>query len=62
VSKTGISDTVEDKAYEYWFGEAIPKDMPITLHGITQGVVFGLLDNLGYFVSLKVELRIHPVC
>ena len=48
-----------DKAYEYWFGEAVPKAMPTTLHGITQGVIFALLDELGYFISLEVELRIH---
>ena len=50
----------QDKAYEYWFGEAVPKGMPTTLHGTTQGVVFTLLDELGYFTSLEVELRIHP--
>jgi Uma2 family endonuclease len=49
-----------DKAYEYWFGEAVPKAIPTTLHGITQGVVCALLDDLGYFMSLEVELRIHP--
>jgi len=49
-----------DKAYEYWFGEAVPKAMPNTLHGITQQAVSVLLDDLGYFTSLEVELRIHP--
>ncbi len=49
-----------DKAYEYWFGEAVPKAMPTTLHGTTQQVVSVLLDDLGYFTSLEVELRIHP--
>ena len=49
----------QDKAYEYWFGEAVPKAMPTILHGITQKTVCLLLDSLGYFTSPEVDLHIH---
>ena len=50
----------QDKAYEYWFGEAVPKASPTILHGVTQQTVCFLLDGLGYFTSVEVDLHIHP--
>ena len=50
----------QDKAYEYWFGEAVPKAMPTLRHGITQQTVSSLLRSFGYFTSVEVDLHIHP--
>ena len=50
----------QDTAYEYWFGDAVPKAMPTTLHGVTQKTVCFLLDDLGFFTSTEVDLHIHP--
>ncbi len=50
----------QDTAYEYWFGEAVPKAMPTSLHGITQKTVCFLLDDLGFFTSTEVDLHICP--
>ncbi len=50
----------QDTAYEYWFGEAVPKAMPTLRHGITQQTVCSLLIELGYYVSVEVDLHIHP--
>ena len=50
----------QDKAYEFWFGEAVPKAMPTLRHGITQKTVCSLLDGLGYFTSTEVNLHIDP--
>jgi len=30
----------EKPYYEYWFGEAIQKSVPTSLHGIAEGVLF----------------------
>jgi Uma2 family endonuclease len=50
----------QDKAYDYWFGEVIPKAMPTLRHGITQKTVCSLLDGFGYFTCVEVDLHIHP--
>ncbi len=50
----------QDTAYEYWFGEARPKSMPTTLHGIAQKTVTNLLDQLSYFTATEVDLHIDP--
>lgn len=50
----------QDTAYEYWFGEAVPKAMPTTLHAITQQTVSFLLLELGYYTGVEVDLHIHP--
>lgn len=38
----------QDTAYEYWFGEAVPKAMPPLRHSITQQTVCSLLIELDY--------------
>ncbi|MBV9937959.1 MAG: Uma2 family endonuclease, partial [Acidobacteriaceae bacterium] len=50
----------QDTAYEYWFGEAVPKAMPTSLHAITQQTVSFLLLELGYYTGVEVDLHIHP--
>jgi Uma2 family endonuclease len=50
----------EKPYYEYWFGEAIQKSVPTSLHGITQGSVFMLIASKGSKVSCEVKLRISP--
>jgi Uma2 family endonuclease len=50
----------QDTAYEYWFGEAVPKAMPSILHGITQQMTSFLLLELGYYTGVEVDLHIHP--
>jgi Uma2 family endonuclease len=53
-----------DRAYEYWYGEAIPKGMPTWIHGFLQALLLKLLDGAGYKPGGDVELRIvsdaHP--
>jgi Uma2 family endonuclease len=44
--------------YEYWFGEAIQKSMPTSLHGVTQGVLFMMLITRGWRASCEVKLKI----
>lgn len=46
--------------WEYWFGEAIRKGMPTTLHGIMQFVLMLLFDRAGYHVTSEVDLRMDP--
>jgi len=48
----------QDTAYEYWFGEAVPKPMPSSVHGITQGIVFTILREAGYYTGTEVDLHI----
>lgn len=47
-------------AYEYWFGEAVQKSMPTTLHGIVQFLIATLLERAGWNTSLEVRLKIVP--
>lgn len=47
-------------AYEYWFGEAIRKPMPTTLHSLVQFVLAILLDKAGWNVALEVRLKVVP--
>jgi Uma2 family endonuclease len=53
-----------DRAYEFWYGEAIPKGMPTWVHGLLQKIIMQLLTEAGYFSASEVELRIeegaHP--
>ncbi len=50
---------------EYWFGEAIPKDMPTSLHGILQWILAMLLAQRGWKTATEVRLKLsalaHPV-
>jgi Uma2 family endonuclease len=48
----------QDTIYEYWLGEAVPRVGHTTLHGVTQIVVARLLDELGYWTSVGVDLHI----
>ncbi|HSU59099.1 MAG TPA: Uma2 family endonuclease [Bryobacteraceae bacterium] len=49
-----------DRAYEYWYGEAIIKGMPTWIHGLLQKIIMTLLDEAGYKSGSEVELRIDP--
>jgi Uma2 family endonuclease len=44
--------------FEYWFGEAIQKAVPTTLHGLLQGILVALLRKAGYKAGTEIELRI----
>ena len=48
------------RAYEFWYGEAIPKSMPTWVHGILQAIIMRLLDDAGFTAASEVELRIDP--
>jgi len=50
----------DDKAYEFWYGEAIPKGMPTWIHGVLQHILMRLLGEAGYIPASEVELRIDP--
>ena len=46
--------------FEYWFGQAIQKNVPTWLHSVLQGIVREALVQAGYKSGLEVELRIDP--
>jgi len=50
----------EKPYYEYWFGEAIQKSMPISLHGSTQILVGRLIFARGWKVASEVRLKLSP--
>jgi len=49
-----------EHGYEYWFGEAVRKGLPTTLHGITQFILMLFFRASGYRAASEVELRIDP--
>jgi Uma2 family endonuclease len=49
-----------DQAYEFWYGEAIPKGMPTVIHGLLQSIIARLLSEAGFISASDVELRIEP--
>ena len=53
-----------DRAYEFWYGRAIPKSMPTWIHGLLQLLIGELLREAGYIAGSEIELRIdraaHP--
>ena len=49
-----------DRSYEFWHGEAVPKGMPTSIHGLLQILVAHLLLEAGYIALAEVELRIIP--
>ena len=55
----------EKPHYEYWFGEAIQKSMPTSLHGLVQLVLGMLLLQRGWKAGSEVRLKVsdvaHPV-
>jgi Uma2 family endonuclease len=50
----------EKPYYEYWFGEAIQKAVPTTLHGVLQQILCALLKAMGYRIGSEIELCIDP--
>ena len=50
----------EKPYYEYWHGEAIPKSMPNTVHGLLQIIIAALLRQAGYRAGSEVKLKIDP--
>jgi len=50
----------DDKAYEFWYGKAIPKGMPTWIHGLLQQIILRLLYEAGYIAAAELELRIDP--
>ena len=50
----------DDRSYEYWYGEAIPKAMPTWIHGLLQIILARILNDAGYSAGSEVELRIDP--
>jgi Uma2 family endonuclease len=51
---------VQKPHFEYWFGQAIQKAMPTTLHGLLQGILVALLRKAGYKAGTEIELRVDP--
>jgi Uma2 family endonuclease len=47
-------------AYEYWYGAAVRKSMPTSLHGILQFLIMKLLDAAGWNTASEVRLKIVP--
>ncbi len=51
----------EKPHYEYWFGEAIQKSMPTSLHGLVQLILGMLLFERGWVAASEVRLKISEV-
>jgi len=49
-----------EHGYEYWFGEAVRKGLPTSLHGIMQLILGRLFHAAGYKTATEVDLRIDP--
>jgi Uma2 family endonuclease len=49
-----------ERAYEFWYGEAVPKSIPTWIHGLLQVVISRLLKGAGFYAASEVELRIDP--
>ncbi len=49
-----------DGAYEFWYGEVVPKGMPTWVHGLLQHIIMDLLNEAGFISASEVELRIEP--
>ncbi len=47
-----------ERAYEFWYGEAIPKSTPTWGHGLLQAIILRLLKEAGFHAAAEVELRI----
>ncbi len=44
--------------HEYWFGEAVPKPLATSLHGVVQFVLMVLLRARGWYVASEVTLKL----
>jgi len=49
-----------ESGWEYWFGEARRKPVPIHIHGILQALLAELLRLAGYVSSVEAEIRVVP--
>jgi Uma2 family endonuclease len=51
--------------HEYWFGGAIPKAMPVKLHGLLQKILMLLLDSIGFEsipeLRVKISSDVQPL-
>jgi Uma2 family endonuclease len=50
----------EKPYYEYWFGEAVQKSVPTSLHGTTQLLLGMLLMERGWRAASEVKLKLSP--
>lgn len=46
--------------HEYWFGEAIPKPMANSLHGVLQFILMTFLRTRGWYVGSEITLKLVP--
>ena len=55
----------EKPHFEYWFGEAIQKSRPTSVHGVFQWILAMLLARRGWKASTEVRIKLsahaHPV-
>ena len=49
-----------ERAYEFWYGEAVEKGMPTWLHGLLLVIIAELLARAGYKVASELDLRLDP--
>jgi Uma2 family endonuclease len=49
-----------ERAYEFWYGEAILKSSPTWVHGLLQIIIARSLTEAAFYVASEVELRIDP--
>ncbi len=45
--------------YEFWYGEAVYKSIPNSIHGETQLIVGELLREAGYKAGAEIKLKIE---
>jgi Uma2 family endonuclease len=50
----------EKPYYEFWYGEAIQKSMPSSVHGLLQKIILDLLDKASFKAMSEVKLKIDP--
>jgi len=46
--------------HEYWFGEAVPKPMPTTLHALLEFILGTLLQRRGWQPFIELTLKMTP--
>ena len=51
----------EKPHYEYWFGEAIQKSMPTSLHGLVQAILCMFLLRRDWVAASEVRLKLSDV-
>jgi Uma2 family endonuclease len=45
-------------SYEFWYGAAVQKPMPTTLHGLVQLLIMVMPTNTGWMVAPEVRLKV----